>query len=267
MSTAFSIDKNKLRQSFACAANTYDGLAYLQREVGFDLLSLFQLNNEEKQRVVDLGCGTGFLTQQITQKNNFKELLAIDIALPMLQATQIRLKHSSNIQYLCADAECLPLLESTVNHIYSNLALQWCQNLTAVFTGFSKIMKKGGQLNFSTFGPATLQELKKSWAEVDHHQHVNEFYSDSDLRHFLQQTGFNHIQIEARQYQSNYPSVIGLMRELKGIGAHNVLTGRNRKTTSKSQMQKMFAVYEQYRENNMIPASYEVIFVSASISK
>lgn len=263
MSAALTIDKNKVRQSFAMAANSYDELATLQRKVGLNLLQKIP-EDHYCQHVVDVGCGTGFLTQQLVGKSFAEQIYALDIAFSMVEHSRSKLETANNIQYICADAEILPLQDNSVDLIISNLALQWCQNLTAVFLGFNKVLKPQRQLIFSTFGPTTLQELKQAWSIVDDYTHVNEFYSADQITDFLNHTGFTDIKIERQCYQSYYSTVIELMRELKGIGAHNVLSRRNRQTTSKRDMQAMTSAYEKHRESQGVPATYEILFVSAS---
>jgi malonyl-CoA O-methyltransferase len=261
-----SLDKNKVKQSFSSAARTYDDLATLQRRVGHELLTKTIENNAEKI-ILDVGCGTGFITQEIVLRSPQQKIVALDIALFMLHTTQAKIGGVGDVAYLCADAEYLPLANSSIDKIISNLALQWCQHLARVFEGFRRVLQPQGQVFFSTFGSSTLKELKQSWAGVDHYQHVNDFYSMDELTIFLQQAGFENIQLERKYYRSTYPTVMDLMRELKGIGAHNVLSGRNKKLTSKSQMQKMIDRYEQHRDGGFIPATYEIIFVSASVSE
>ncbi len=136
--------------------------------------------------------------------------------------------------------------------------------LKAVFTDIKRVLKPGGRLVFSTFGPQTLQELKAAWAEVDDFNHVNEFYSEQQLSRFLQLAGYTEITIETKLYISNYGSVLALMKELKHIGAHNVIAGRNKNITTKTQMQRMIAAYERHRTGDLIPATFEVMMVTAS---
>lgn len=259
MSVVLSSNKSKVRQSFDSAANSYDEFALLQKQVSIDLLAKINTDFVDDV-VVDIGCGTGFLIQQLMQRSAVRQLIAVDIAFSMLQVARTKF---NNVQYVCVDAEMLPVQNDSVDKIVSNLALQWCQNLTRVFNGFNRALKQQGQILFSTFGPATLQELKQAWAEVDNYSHVNNFHSIDELTVFLQQAEFRNIKIEAHRYQSHYRNVIELMRELKATGAHNVLTGLNRKTTRKSRMQNMTVAYEKYRVNGFLPATYEILFVSA----
>lgn len=255
------LDKAKIKQSFSAASVTYDGVAELQRTVGKALLATIDTESLAGT-LLDLGCGTGFLTSGLLV--NSTPIIALDIALPMLQVTRTKLADTPNVSYICADAEQLPLGEQIVDGVFSNLALQWCVNLDAVFTGIKQVLKPGGRLVFSIFGPQTLQELKAAWADVDDYSHVNDFYSEQQLTRFLQQAGYTEIAIETKLYISNYGSVFDLMKELKHIGAHNVIDGRNKNITTKAQMQRMLAAYERHRTNNLIPATFEVMMVSVS---
>jgi malonyl-CoA O-methyltransferase len=255
------LDKVKIRQSFAAASMTYDGVAALQRTVGKELLDTIEAGSLSGT-LLDLGCGTGFLTSGLLRAA--RPVIALDIALPMLQLTRTKLSDTANVSYVCADAEQLPLTGQIVDGVFSNLALQWCVNLEAVFTDIKRVLKPGGRLIFSTFGPQTLQELKSAWAEVDSYNHVNEFYSGQQLTRFLRLAGYTEIKVETKRHISSYGSVLDLMKELKQIGAHNVIAGRNKSITTKTQMQRMIAAYDRHQAGDQIAATFEVIMVSAS---
>jgi malonyl-CoA O-methyltransferase len=258
------LGKARIKRSFAAASLTYDNVAGLQRTVGKDLfhsIDATKLNGT----LLDLGCGTGFLTGELLARSSHETTIALDIALSMLQTTQAKLADKHDIIYLCADAEQLPLACQSIDGVISNLALQWCRNLEAVFTGIKQALKPDGQLVFSTFGPQTLHELKSAWSEVDHYNHVNEFYSEAQLKQFLQQAGFKNSQIRSKLYTSCYDSVWTLMQELKHLGAHHVLAGRNKKITTKAAMQQMISTYENHRVEDQIPATFEVIIVTAKV--
>lgn len=265
MSDALLLDKAKIRQSFSAASHTYDHYAELQREVAMALLSSFSDENI-KGILLDLGCGTGFLTAELlglAPHCDLKAIVALDIAFPMLQTARCKLIRQQKVSYLCADAECLPIAGQSVDAVFSSLALQWCINPEAFFADIKRIIKPDGRLVFSTFGPETLQELKNAWAEVDSHCHVNDFYSQEQLEQFIHGAGFRDIQMIKKNYRPRYDSVIDLMKELKSIGAHNVMLGRNKKMTTRTQMQQMIAAYEQHRIGNSIPATFTAILISA----
>lgn len=260
MSHHGQLDKAKIKQSFAAAAASYDAVAALQRQVGLDLLKKCPLQ-AEAGLVMDLGAGTGFLTRALAVAEH-QSLLAVDIAMPMLLSSRQK-NQSLAVDYLCADAEQLPLTNASVQQIYSNLALQWCEDLLSVFADCRRVLQRDGQLVLATFGPATLKELKAAWAKVDDFAHVNQFYSLQDINGFLQQAGFSDLSLESAIYQTQYNSVLDLMHELKGLGAHNVSQSRNRKPTTRQQLQQMIKHYENAMPDGQIIASYEIIFVRA----
>ncbi len=258
----FRLDKSKIKRSFGAAADSYDDLAALQRQVGLALLEKYPLGSSAGV-VLDVGCGTGFLTRRLPVNTANQLLVALDIALPMLQFGR---QQNGDLpsHYLCADAEKMPFAEHCIQQIYSNLALQWCQDLPVLFADCKRMLNIGGQLVFATFGPATLRELKAAWATVDEFAHVNEFHGRDQIIDFLREAEFQTISSDVAMYQIQYPTVMALMRELKGIGAHNVNLARNRLPTTRQQLQRMIGCYEASMTGKEVIATYEIIFVRAT---
>ncbi len=255
-----ALDKRQIRQSFANASHSYDAMASLQRQVGRELIVKLALPDDGL--VVDVGCGTGFFTQQLRDRALLKNVLALDIAMPMLLKARQRLSDNA-VPLLCADAEQLPFASHCLDGLVSNLALQWCLDLDSMFTEVRRVLRANGQFIFSTFAKSALCELKAAWAEVDDYPHVNDFCSLFEIKQHMQAAGFVDVQLESRIYQVKYSSVIELMRELKGIGAHNVSPARNKRLTTKGQLQALLAAYPKDKDGQ-ITASYEIIYAQAT---
>lgn len=255
-------DKSSVKHAFSTASGHYDGAARLQRTVGTALLQSVDVANQGGL-LLDIGCGTGFLTGELLALSGCGHIIALDMALGMLHSSQQKLAGHANVGYLCADAEALPLADGCVDGVFSNLALQWCGDLKTVFTGIRRVLKPGGNFVFATFGPATLQELKAAWATVDDYPHVNDFYGEQTIASQLRQTGFAHVHSQCQHYRPRYVSVHALMQELKHIGAHNSLPGRNKRVTGKAALQRMMAAYPQDPRDGSIRATFEVIMIAA----
>ncbi|MBK8816287.1 MAG: malonyl-ACP O-methyltransferase BioC [Methylococcaceae bacterium] len=256
--------KKRIKQSFGGASQSYDSVAQLQRNVGKSLLNKLD-DSEQFGIAVDLGCGTGFLINEfLAQKKGMAtQFIALDIAMPMLQAARKKQMELRQITYLCADLEYLPLLPQSADLVISNLALQWSSNLDVAFAGIKRVLKPGGRLLFSTFGTSTLFELKEAWRKVDDYAHVNTFTNESQLSDFLRHAGFSKVELETEVVVSCYESVWDLMGELKTLGARTVISGCNKHLTSKSAMERMICAYYQREGNGLVPATFEVITVSA----
>lgn len=255
------LKKNSIKQAFANAASSYDHVASLQRQVGSQLLTMIDCSLLQGL-VMDLGSGTGFLTRELLTANSELQLIALDLALPMLEIARHK-QDAPQIRYLCADAERLPVMTHSLDTVCSNLALQWCFPLGKVLAELKRVLKPEGQLLFSTFGSQTLQELKIAWSEVDNYRHVNEFYHQNELLQILQEAGFKQIQLDCQVYLSNYDRVLSLLKELQLLGADQVMDGRNPQVTTKTRLQAMLASYEQFRNEQGIPATFEVFKVVA----
>jgi malonyl-CoA O-methyltransferase len=252
------LDKAKIRHAFAAACATYDRAAHLQRTVGAALLQAGGVAGQGGT-LLDIGCGTGFLTGELLARTTAQHIIALDMALPMLHAT--RQKCAAGVGYVCADAEALPLADESIDGVFSNLALQWCTRLDTVFGDIRRVLKPDGRLLFSTFGADTLHELKTAWASVDDYRHVNDFYDEKYIVESLQRAGFSAINSHRQIYTPRYGSVLALMHELKHLGAHHVQAGRNQHFTSKTALQRMVAAYPSVPA---ITATFDVLTVSAT---
>jgi malonyl-CoA O-methyltransferase len=171
----------------------------------------------------------------------------------------------SKLRFVCGDIESLPFADASADMIFSNLCLQWARDLDQTFAEFRRVLKADGVLMFTTFGPDTLKELRHSWAQVDDRIHVNSFIDMHDIGDALLRAGLSEPVMDVEQFTLTYPDVRGLMRDLKQVGAHNVTQGRRRSLTGKSRLSAMQQAYEGFRQGDVLPASYEVVYGHAWI--
>ena len=261
------LDKKAIRQSFDRAASSYDHHAVLQREIESRLLERIEFRRHEPEAILDLGCGTGSASRTLSAQFPQSSVIALDWAPAMLKnAGKVPGPESvplPGLNRVCADMHSLPLAVRSVDLVFSNLALQWSYDLPAVFREFRRIMNADAMLVFTCFGPDTLHELKQSWRAVDDLPHVNDYPDMHDIGDELLAAGFREPVMDAERLTLEYPDVMSLMRELKGIGAHNVASERLNGQTGKSRLERMLQAYEQFRRGDRYPASYEIIYGTA----
>ena len=258
------INKALARLSFEKAATDYDEAAVLQREIGSRLLERLDYIRFQPQRILDVGAGTGECSFYLADFYKKSEVIALDFATTMLQ--QARQKRSwkqrlsSRYKFIAADAYQLPLVGDSVDMIFSNLTLQWCADLEQVFKEFRRVLKPGGMLLFSTFGPDTLKELRSCWQQVDDYMHINEFIDLHVVGDAMMKSGFSDPVMDMEIITVTYPDVRSIMRDLKQIGAHNVNQQRAKGLTGKQTLNKLIAAYEDYRLDKLLPVTHEVIY-------
>lgn len=254
------LDKRAVRVAFNRAAAGYDEAAGLQREVGDRLLERLDWIKFEPRTILELGCGTGHCTRVLEKRYRKARLVALDLAEAMLVRARRRGRWLHKTRYLCGDAERLPLASATVDLIFSSLTLQWCNDLGATFAEFRRVLRPGGIVLFSTFGPDTLHELRAAWAVVDGRSHVNRFLDMHDVGDALLRAGLGDPVMDVDRLRVDYANVRELMRDLKAIGAHNATADRPQGLTGRQRLAAVEQAYERQRTGGYLPASYEVVY-------
>ncbi|HSJ79727.1 MAG TPA: malonyl-ACP O-methyltransferase BioC [Thiobacillus sp.] len=288
--TESELDFAEVRRAFDHAAATYDAHAVLQREVCDRLLARLDFMTLQPGRVLDVGSGTGYGLAHLRARYAEAELCALDIAPAMLAAARARLPQPGWVQralqrltpcvlgtararggipcghpsppthLMCADMDRLPLAPNSMNLVWSSLALQWAHDLEATLKGFHQVLAPGGLLMFATFGPDTLKELRAAFLSIDDAPHVNRFIDLHDIGDMLIHAGFASPVMEMEMLTLTYADLKTLMRDLKGIGAHNAATTRRRGLLGKSAWARLEQAYESQRLEGRLPATFEVIY-------
>jgi len=270
------VDARAVRRAFGRAAATYDDAAVLQREVGKRMGSRLDVVKLAPFRVLDAGCGTGDALAALALRYPAARVVALDVAMPMLFAARARGAGGRSLlqrllpwryagdatapRFVCGDIGALPFRAGAFELVWSNLALQWINDLPHALAELHRVLQVDGLLTFTTFGPDTLREIRAAFAKVDGYTHTNRFADMHDIGDMLVHAGFADPVIDMETVTLTYGDARALLQELKQIGATNATLGRSRGLMGKARLQRVLGALEAMAHEGRIPATFEVIY-------
>lgn len=260
MSDPYRLDRARLRRAFGRAAAGYDVAAVLQARVRGELLERLDLVRLDPSVVVDLGAGTGHAAMALKRRYRTARVVAVDLSPAMLAEAARRQTFLRRFHRVCADAAALPLPEASVDLVFSNLVLHWCDEPDAVFAECRRVLRPGGLFTFTTFGPDTLLELRDAWAAADERVHVNRLIDMHDLGDGLVRAGLADPVLDVERYTLTYATLRDLASDLRATGSINANAGRPRGLTGRQALGRVNAAYDSLRSGGRLPATCEVVF-------
>jgi len=268
MSAAVSprrFDAARLKRSFGRAARAYVEVAVLQREVEARLLEqLAVLEDRRPARILDVGSGPGRASGAMKKRWPGADVIAMDLALPMLREVPRHTRFWRPVRRICADATQLPLADASIDVIFSSLCLQWVADLPVALAEFRRVLRPDGLLLFSTFGPDTLLELREAYlAAGERHPPLSPFAAIQQVGDALVAAGFRAPVLERDTFTLTYPDVRALLLELRAIGATDAQPQRPRGLGGKARHAGMVRAYEGQRRDGVLPSTWEVITAMA----
>ena len=157
----------RLRRAFDAAASTYDAAAPLQRTVAGRLAEkIAALPLPPRPRILEIGCGTGFLTAALRARLPGADWLVTDLSPRMLDACRARIGTSDGLAFRVMDGERPDLEDGRFDLVCSSLAVQWFADLDGALDALSGLVAPGGWLAFSTLAEGTLAEWRQAHADL-----------------------------------------------------------------------------------------------------
>lgn len=156
-----AIDKDKVRQSFSKAAESYHRSALVQKNIAERLIEIAGhhiVNRFSPHRVLEIGCGTGWFTSLLVKRYPDAEYTLNDLC-PSMTAYIQQAIPETNYRFLAGDAETLEF-SGNYDLIASASAIQWFSNLPGFLQHIRQILSTDGYAVFSTFGENNLKEIK-----------------------------------------------------------------------------------------------------------
>ncbi len=253
-----NLDLKCIKQHFNRAADIYDQFAVMQCEIGqrlFERLDFFKINPKV---ILDLGSGTGYFSALLQQKYPDALIVSLDLSENMLKFS--KKNNKANIQ-VCANALTIPLAAQSVDLVFSNLVLHWCEPLTEIFNELKRILTKEGLLLFSMAGPDTFKELNQSFKVIDNAKHVHDFIDMHDIGDMLLHAHFVDPVMDMEMLTLHYSTFQKLVTELHALGISNCHQQRKRGLMTPRQFQRVQKQYESLRDQDeTLPLSYEIVY-------
>ncbi len=155
-------DKQLVRKCFNKNFETYHQKAIVQQEIAIELADLLvELGITSIGNVLEVGCGTGFLTHQIISKIKVSNYFLNDLADVAYKENRafLNAKKTNSFIKIPGDAEVINFPEG-LDGVVSSSTIQWFNQLDAFFLKVHASLNSDGFFAFSTFGTANFKEIK-----------------------------------------------------------------------------------------------------------
>jgi trans-aconitate 2-methyltransferase len=125
---------------------SYDRVAHPMTRWGSNVLDRLPLRGDET--VLDAGCGSGRVTEQLAERLPDGHVIALDASASMVEAARDRLaRFGDRVAYAVADlGHELPLEAESVDAILSTATFHWVADHDALFANLARVVRPGGRL-------------------------------------------------------------------------------------------------------------------------
>jgi len=211
------------------------------------------------ERAIDLGTPAGAL----------RSVLAASGKVGTVVAVSAQLRRDSGLA-VAADEEALPFADGSLDLVVSALALQFVNDLPGALAQIRRALKPDGLLLAALVGGASLTELRQAFAQAESEveggasPRVAPFADVRELGALLQRAGFALPVVDCDRLTVRYDTVFDLMRDLRRMGATNVLRERRRTPLRRATLARMAQVYAQRfaDPDGRLRASFEIVWLS-----
>lgn len=251
---------DRRHRRIASGAQKHD---FLLRRVAEDFAERLLLIKRTFPHALDLGRHAGVLAARLGASAAIGEFIVAGPA-------QARPAQSASA-HVAASEEALPFAAASFDLVVSGLSLQFVNDLPGALIQIRRILKPDGLLLAALFGGDTLRELREAWFVAEEEitggasPRVAPFADVRDLGGLLQRAGFALPVADSDTVRVTYATPLELMREVKGMGASNMLRARRRVPVTRKLLGRACEVYADRfaLPDGRIPATFEIVTLTA----
>ena len=251
----------KIQQSFQRALQSYNGNASFQRAITkrlFDLALDAQLPTD-LNRALEIGCGTGFLTQQFTSKINTQQLFINDLVADCEDYIQKIIPAPTQWLFLTGNIEEIDIPEQ-LDLISSASTLQWVKDLRMLLQQLTQQLNPGGYLVLSSFADDHFKEIRSLQIHDKQNTRYPMSYWSADQWHSALQADYDVLTIQSEIQTAFFDSTKELLMHLRLTGVN----GNARQRWTQQKLNRFAAAYaEQFQVNGKLKLSYNPVYIIA----
>lgn len=253
--------KTEICKAFNAHAEQYEQAAIIQHEIGERLFERLQYLKINPRYILDLGCGPGYFTRRLKKHYPKAHVLGVDLAYVMLKQAKAKQGWRQKWALVTGDMATMPFVSGLFDLVFANQVLHWAESLGCVMSELNRVMNTEGCLMFSTLGPDTFCELRRAWATVDKHAHINNFTDMHDIGDHLLAEHFLDPVVDMEVLTAHYQTLPQLLHALKSQGVRNVNAARNSGLTGKQAWRGFEQAVSTFRtKQGKFPLTYEVVY-------
>lgn len=219
------LNKKQMAKRFNRAAKTYDQYAVIPRRMAHRLIDTCKKQDLQVERILEIGCGTGYCTSLLHELYPRAEIDAIDFAEQMIVEAE-RFISSPLVSFQVADAEEDGWHEGKkYDLIVLNSVIHWFVSPQKIIKKCYRLLNRNGFFIASTFGPDTFQEIHMMFEVVESDYglepavHGLRWKELGDWKSWMKAAEFCEISIQEQWMQQHYPDCRHLLQTIKKTGA------------------------------------------------
>lgn len=165
------MEKRRIAGRFGKALGSYDEEGFVQHSIAHTLAQLLgRQPSGGFDRIAEVGCGTGFLTQELLARFSPSRLWANDLC----AALAPRIGALPGVSFEAGDMETVSLPQR-MDLIAGSSSIHWIENPSRFFARCHAALRGGGWIAFSSFGPQTFREIRALTGQGLHYLTADEY--------------------------------------------------------------------------------------------